>query len=98
MKIIQRDFLPADLEILLKENDIDGSVIVQSDQSEQENEFQLNNASEHEFIKGVVGWIDLQANDIEEKLVYYKQFKKLKGLQACAAGRASKRPYASACV
>lgn len=86
MKIIQKDFLPRDLEILFKENGIDGSVVVQSDQSEKENEFQLKNAEQYDFIKGVVGWIDLQADDLEEKLIYYKQFKKLKGFRHILQG------------
>ncbi len=86
MKVIQKDFLPADLEIILKENGIDGSVVVQSDQSENENEFQLKNADQHDFIKGVVGWVDLQSADIEDKLDYYQQFKKLKGFRHVLQG------------
>ena len=86
MKIIQKDFLPADLEVLLRENGIDGTVVIQSDQSENENEFQLKNAYENDFIKGVVGWIDLQAESLEEKLIYYKQFKKLKGFRHVLQG------------
>ena len=62
MAVIQKDFLPGDFQTVLKENNFDGSVVVQSDQSENENEFQLKNAEENDFIKGVVGWIDLQAN------------------------------------
>ncbi len=86
MKVIRRDFLPADLESLLKENGIDGSVVVQSDQSENENRFQLQNAEKYDFIKGVVGWIDLQAENIEEKLEYYRQYKKLKGFRHVLQG------------
>jgi L-fuconolactonase len=59
MAVIQRDFFPEDLEPVLKNNAIDGCVIVQSDQSEEENHFQLQNAANHNFIKGVVGWVDL---------------------------------------
>lgn len=90
MKVIQKDFLPGDLQILLKENGIDGTVVVQSDQSENENEFQLKNAYENDFIKGIVGWIDLRADDVEEKLVYYKQFKKLKGFRHVLQGEAQR--------
>ena len=86
MAIIQHDFLPQQLEKILSENGIDGSVIVQSDQSEKENEFQLNNAAQYDFIRGVVGWVDLQATDIEEKLLYYQQFKKLKGFRHVLQG------------
>ncbi len=86
MAVIQKDFLPSDLKTLLKENGVTGSVVVQSDQSEEENEFQLNNAAANDFIKGVVGWVDLQADDIEKKLIYYKQFKKLKGFRHVLQG------------
>lgn len=86
MKIIQKDFLPDDLDYLFNELGIDGSVVIQSDQSETETKFQLKNADQYEFIKGVVGWIDLQADDIEEKLAYYQQFKKLKGFRHVLQG------------
>ena len=91
MKVIQKDFLPADLESILKENNIDGSVVIQSDQSEKENEFQLKNAEQYNFIKGVVGWVDLLAEGVKERLLYYKQYKKIKGIQACVARRAAER-------
>ncbi|MEP7237002.1 MAG: amidohydrolase family protein [Ferruginibacter sp.] len=86
MAVIQKDFLPHDLESLLKQNNFDGCVVVQSDQSEAENIFQLNNAAEYDFIKGVVGWVDLQAPDVEERLAYYSSFKKLKGFRHVLQG------------
>ncbi len=81
MRVIRKDFLPGDLAPLLKQNDLDGCVVVQSDQSEEENVFQLNNANGHGFIKGVVGWVDLRAADVEERLAYYSSFKKMKGFR-----------------
>ena len=86
MAVIQRDFFPNDLKALLKRNDFDGSVVVQSDQSESENDFQLKNAEANEFIKGVVGWVDLQSSDIEERLGYYSSFKKMKGFRHVLQG------------
>ncbi len=86
MKVIQRDFMPRDLEPILKENGVAGTVIVQSDQSEKENEFQLNNANRNDFIKGLVGWIDLQAENAEERLEYYQQFEKMKGFRHVLQG------------
>ena len=50
MAVIQRDFLPQDLQPLLTENNLDGSVVVQCDQSEKENEFLLNHANNFDFI------------------------------------------------
>ena len=81
MAEIQRDFLPEDLKPILQENGMDGCVVVQSDQSEGENTFQLANAEMHDFIKGVVGWIELRDENIEDRLAAYSEFKKLKGFR-----------------
>lgn len=59
MSVIRKDFLPSDLMPLLAENNIDGTVAVQADQSEKETEFLLSLAEENNFIKAVVGWTDL---------------------------------------
>lgn len=90
MSVIQKDFLPEDLEPILKANRFDGCITVQSHQSEQENEFQLANADEHDFIKGVVGWVDLQSPKIEERLAYYQQFEKLKGFRHVLQGESQR--------
>jgi L-fuconolactonase len=89
MKVIQRDFMPNDLEPILKANSVTGTVIVQSDQSEAENEFQLKNA-ENNFIKGVVGWVDVQSENVEERLEYYHQFNKMKGFRHVLQGEADR--------
>ncbi len=86
MAVIQRDFFPEDLEPILKNNRIDGCVIVQSDQSEEENHFQLQNSANHNFIKGVVGWVNLLSDKIESRLEYYSQFEKLKGFRHVLQG------------
>ncbi|MCU7548422.1 amidohydrolase family protein [Chitinophagaceae bacterium LB-8] len=86
MKVIQRDFLPQDLYPVLQANGFEGCVTVQSDQTEAENDFQLANADQNDFIKGVVGWVDLQAENIEERLSYYSGFKKLKGFRHVLQG------------
>jgi len=81
MKILRRDFLPRDMEPFLRENQITGTVVVQSEESEMENEFQLANAEKYPFIKGVVGWLDLEADNLEDRLSYYQNFPKLKGFR-----------------
>ena len=88
MSVIRKDFLPQDLETILKKNGFDGCVTIQSDQTELENAFQLANAEKFDFIKGVVGWIDLQAVNIEERLAFYKDFEKLKGFRHILQGEA----------
>jgi L-fuconolactonase len=86
MAVIQKDFSPNDLQPVLQQNGFEGCVVVQSDQSEAENEFQLANAANHDFIKGVVGWVDLMAPSLEEKLKYYSGFKKMKGFRHVLQG------------
>ena len=86
MAVIQRDFLPQDLKPVLDQNGFTGSVVVQSDQSEAENEFQLNNAAKNDFIKGVVGWVDLRSSSVEKRLSHYSQFEKMKGFRHVLQG------------
>ena len=83
---IRRDFLPMDLQPLLAQHGFGGCVVVQSDQSLTENEFQLRHAAAHDFIKGVVGWVDLQADNVFQRLGYYQQFEKLKGFRHVLQG------------
>ncbi len=86
MHVIQQDFMPVHLFPLLREAGVQGTVIVQSDQSDAENTFQLENADKFDFIKGVVGWVDLQNENVEESLRYYKRFEKMKGFRHVLQG------------
>ncbi len=86
MKVIQRDFMPSDLEPVLHAHGIDGCVLVQVVQSEEENEFQLANANANEFVKGLVGWVDLQAADIDQQLARLSTHKKIKGFRHILQG------------
>ena len=86
MSTIRKDFFPQQLQPILAGNGFEGCVTVQSDQSESENAFQLANADRYDFIKGIVGWVDLQADDIRPRLSYYSQFKKLKGFRHILQG------------
>ena len=81
MEVIRRNFLPADLQQVLLQNGITGCVAVQADQSEQETDFLVGLAQNHEFIKGVVGWVDLQADNLEERLQHYASIKLIKGFR-----------------
>lgn len=84
MAVIRRDFLPADLEPILQANGIDGCVAVQADQSEAETILLVSLANAYGFIKGVVGWVDLRANDLYNKLETYSQYEELKGFRHVA--------------
>ena len=81
MKILQRDFMPGDLQPLLQQQGFQGCIAVQADQSEQETFFLLELADNCSFIKGVVGWVDLCAANIGDRLEYFSTFPLLKGFR-----------------
>jgi L-fuconolactonase len=84
MSVLKRDFLPADLALEFDSNAIDASVAVQADQSEQETLFLLDLAKGNKRIAGVVGWVDLLSPKLDERLTYFSQFAKLRGLRHVA--------------
>jgi L-fuconolactonase len=86
MHAIQKDFLPEDLLPLLKQHAIAGCVAVQADQSESETNFLLSLAEKHDFVRGVVGWIDFKADNLEQRLEYFSQFQRLKGFRHVVQG------------
>ena len=81
MTALKTDFLPLDLLPHLQNASLDGCMAVQADQSEDENAFLLSLAEKHDFIEGIVGWVDLCAENVEQQLDYYKQFSKMKGFR-----------------
>src|SRR5450432_3007454 len=86
MGMIQRDFLPPDLEKEFRKNQVQGSILVQADASEKENHFLMDLAAKNPFIEGVVGWISLRAPDLEQRLEYYRQFAVMKGFRELLQG------------
>lgn len=86
MQKIQSDFLPEDLLPLLQENQFSGCVAVQASQSEDETNFLVNLAAKNDFIKGVVGWVDLRGVTIEERLNHFSSNKIIKGFRHVVQG------------
>lgn len=86
MKVIRKNFLPEDLKPLLDENNVEGCIAVQTKQTEEENNFLLQLASENNFIKGIVGWVDLMNNNIEDRLNFWSHQKKIKGFRHILQG------------
>lgn len=81
MQNIAKDFLPKDLKPLLETNLMDGCIAVQADQSEIETQFLLRLAEENSFIKGVVGWVDLSAEDLSQRLEVFSKNPLFKGVR-----------------
>jgi L-fuconolactonase len=86
MDVIRRDFLPPDLMHILMHNRMEGCIAVQASQTEKENDFLLNLAAAYPFRKGVVGWVDLQADDVEERLKFYAGYEKMVGFRHVLQG------------
>ena len=81
MSVIRRDFLSDDLQKVLDENGVDACVAVQADQTTEETDFLISLAENNNFIKGVVGWVDLRSESIEEDLLKYKKYDVVKGFR-----------------
>ncbi len=78
---IRKNFYPGDAVELFANNGISSCIAVQADSSEEETFFLISLAEQSEFIKGVVGWVDLQAKDIESRLTYFSQFEQIVGFR-----------------
>ena len=81
MTRIRRDFLPEDLAPLLAACGLDGAVAVQARSSLEETRFLLELARAHDCVKGVVGWADLCADDLDDVLDELCQEPLLRGLR-----------------
>lgn len=80
-KTLYRDFLPADFEQILRRSGVAKSVVVQAHQSTAETLWLLDLADEHEFIAGIVGWVDLQNPDVENNLQELAMRPKFRGVR-----------------
>jgi L-fuconolactonase len=70
---IYQDFMPDDLRREMRRAGITRTIIVQAAETEAETEFLLALAAETDFVAGVVGWLDLDADDFAERLAHYRQ-------------------------
>jgi len=62
--VLYRDYLPTDLNPILKQNGIEKTVLVQASNSVAETNWLLDLADSTDFIAGVVGWADLTNPEI----------------------------------
>src|SRR5215471_12073833 len=91
MAVLKRDFLPQDLGPDLKAAAIDGCIAVQADQSEKETLFLLELAGKNSFVRGVVGWVDLCAPNIAERLEFFSDYDQLCGFRHIVQAEADDR-------
>jgi L-fuconolactonase len=81
MEVLRRDFMPNDLQDILMEKNMIGCVAVQADQSEAETKFLLDLATKYNFIKGVVGWVDLCEYNVAARLAHFTTNSAFKGVR-----------------
>ncbi len=81
MAALRRDFLPADLKREMDRAGIDACVAVQARQTLEETRWLLGLAGSNPFIAAVVGWIDLQADDVAAQIEQFAAHPKLVGVR-----------------
>ena len=66
--VLCQDYLPPALEPILKRCGVAQTILVQASNSVDETRWLLSLADRNSFIAGVVGWVDLQADDVGRQL------------------------------
>ena len=79
MKLLQQNYLPEQLTLHLRRNGVAGCIAVQADQSETETRFLVELSLTHPIIKGVVGWLDLSAKNLPDRLQEFSVHSVIKG-------------------
>jgi L-fuconolactonase len=78
---LRRDYLPPDLLPLIEAAGIQATVAVQASQTLAETEMLLDLSDEFDFIRGVVGWVDLRSHQVREQLSQYVLRKRFVGVR-----------------
>lgn len=81
MAKLRRDFLPSDLRPQLNAAGFDRCVAVQARQTLEETRWLLELAASAPFIAGVIGWVDLQADNVSAQLRQLAGNPKLLGMR-----------------
>lgn len=91
MGALRRDFLPADLRPEMDGAAVDACVAVQARQTLYETEWLLQLADAHPFVAGVIGWVDLQADDAAGQLERFVGHPKFLGVRHIVQGEPDDR-------
>jgi L-fuconolactonase len=81
MESIRQDFLFPELTQVMKAAKMDGVVTVQARQSLLETDWLLDLASQHDSMRGVVGWVPLTDPAVASHLEKYWRYPKLKAVR-----------------
>jgi L-fuconolactonase len=80
MALLRRDFLPGDAKREMDRAGVDACVAIQARQSLEETRWLLELADTYPYISGVVGWVDLQSEDVGAQIERFRH-RKLVGLR-----------------
>lgn len=78
---LHRDWLPPDLDREQAKVGLDGSIAVQARQTLEESRWLLALADRFPRIRGVVGWVDLRSDRVEEQLAEFAPHRKFVGVR-----------------
>src|SRR5688572_29951704 len=79
--VLRRDFLPGEARREMDRAGVDACIAVQARQTLEETRWLLELADTHPFVAGVIGWIDLQAEDAAAQLEPFAENSKLVGVR-----------------
>lgn len=86
LKSIYRDFGEKDLLPIASECGVAGSVLVQSQPSDADTDYLLRLASGSDFIKAVVGWVDLASPSAPQRIAQLAAHPKFRGVRPMLQG------------
>jgi L-fuconolactonase len=81
VSVLCRDYLPEDISPSLKKYKIDKTILVQAAQTKAETDFLLDLAWQHDFIAGVIGWLDMDSPNFAQELEVYLKKPKFLGIR-----------------
>lgn len=85
-QILKRDFLPAELELVIGQSNIDYTITVQAAETVEETEYILQLAEQNNFIAGVVGWVDMNLSSSIGVLERFAGHSKFLGIRPVIQG------------
>jgi L-fuconolactonase len=79
--VLYQDYLPDQLEPILKANGVSKTVLVQASNSVEESRWLLELVDANPFVAGVVGWVDLKSPEVDQQLDELTRHPKFKGVR-----------------
>jgi len=81
MEVLAQDWLPGQFASVRRGNGVDASIAVQARGDEADTAFLLSLAEQDRSIAGVVGWVDLRADAVAERLSHWQAQGPLVGIR-----------------